>query len=374
MIPRNFLSVFPGFLAAAILITIIPFSTNAKQTADENIIRIGFMVSEDPGIDPLSREAIDAAQLAVDEINEKGGIGGRKAELITRSSDGDWGSGSIKSIELIYDEEVHAIVGSLEGRDAHLVEMAIAKSHVVYLETRATDPTLSEANLPWFFRLLPSDKQQAEKLASEFYEKRQLSNIHLIYSDSYDDEMAANAFLRYSRVHDLPVPSLEKFVRRSPDYEKLIQTVKYLNVDGVLIYGDPNFVIRINSEMIESGIHLPIFTSLSILRGRQILSDSSHTQNISLVCPEGWQSTKSNSFRDTFSNTFGYRPGAIGAYSYDGIYVLAEALSRVVKSNDDLTSSMSRTHFVGGVTGSVQFLENGDIFDTTRMCTLELWN
>ena len=346
-------------------------SAVAKQSANEETIRIGFMVSDNPDNDPLSREAIDAAQLAVDEVNESGGISGRRAELVIRTSDGDWGASSIKSIELIYDEDVHAIVGSLEGRDAHLVEMAIAKAHIVYLETRATDPTLSEANLPWFFRILPSDKQQAQKLASEIFENRQLNNILILYSDAYDHEMAANTFLRYTRNNGFPVPEMVTFDRRSPDYEKLIQSVKNLDVDSILIYADPGFIKRMNNEMSQSGIQLPLFTSLSILRDRELLSDFNQVQKLTFVCPDNWQTTNNNSFRDKFSNKYGYQPGVMGAYAYDGINVLTHALSHAIHSNEELTGSVANTDYTDGITGHIQFLETGDIHDNTRICNVE---
>jgi branched-chain amino acid transport system substrate-binding protein len=253
MIQRNYILVCFIILSSLTHLEAIIYSVSAQQTSEKSTIRIGLMVSNDPGIDPLSREAIDAAKLAIEGINENGGIGGRNTELLIRTGDGDWGSGSIKSVELIYDEEVHAIIGSLEGRDAHLVEMAIAKAHVIYLETRSADPTLSEANLPWFFRVVPSDKQQVAALVTEIYDNRQLSNLLVIHSDSYDDEMAADTFLRYLQQQLIPKPDRIKFSGRSPDYKKLLQNVKSSSVDGVLIFSNSSFLYKMSNEMILSG-------------------------------------------------------------------------------------------------------------------------
>lgn len=362
------------FLTAIIHIAVAPCSVTAKQYVDDHTIRIGLMVSKDPGTDPLSREAIDAASLAIDEINKGGGLGGRSAELIVRSSDGDWGSGSIKSVELIYDEEVHAIVGSLEGRDAHLVEMAIAKAHVIYLETRAADPTLSEANLPWFFRIVPSDKQQAQKLASEIYENSQVSNLMIIHSDSYDDQMAANTFLRHVRDNHLPVPVITQFTVRSPDYRQLIESLKKTASDAILVFGDTEFLIGLSSEMKQTGIHLPLFTNHSILHAPQLLPYLRNSGDMTFICPSGWQSDGAKSFRDNFYNTFGYQPGAIGAYTYDGIHVIARAIGRDFAIGDEFTKRMANTDYNRGVTGHIRFLETGDINDTTEICRISGFN
>ncbi len=82
--------------------------------------------------------------------NERGGFNGSPFKLVVRTTEGPWGAGSKESVGLVYEDEVRAIVGSLDGRNAHLAEQVVAKSHLVYMETKATDPTLSQAYVPWF--------------------------------------------------------------------------------------------------------------------------------------------------------------------------------------------------------------------------------
>ena len=165
-------------------------------TKNPDSLRIGLLVSADPASDPLSLEAVHAVQLAVNKTNNTGGINGRFVELIVKSSDADWGAGAKKSVDLIYDDEAAAIIGSLNGQNAHLVEMAVAKAQVVFISTRATDPTLSGANIPWFFRVIPNDVQQAKQLSHHIYNIKNLERLTVVSSDIYDHKMAAGAFLR----------------------------------------------------------------------------------------------------------------------------------------------------------------------------------
>ncbi len=334
----------------------------AQHSADESTIRIGFLVSEDPESDPLSREAMDAAQFAVDEINNEDGIDGKKVKLITRISDGDWGASSLKSVELIYDEEVHAIVSSLDGRDAHLVQMAIAKAHVIYLETRATDPTLSEANLPWFFRVTPSDRQQGQKLIGEIFDDRQISRIAIIHADDYDERMAANMFSRLLRDGGHPEAKTFSYDHRSPNFEEITENLKSSDKQGVLYFGKSTHLEGFMKTLKDTKIDLPVFTPLAILQ------TNNNPENVTFVCPEFVLQKDESSFKESFKQRFGYDPGIIGAYSYDGVRVMLEAIKLGGTETESLQKELSGIIFPGGITGQIEFDENGDLIDNITIC------
>lgn len=334
----------------------------AKQNVDEGTIRIGFMVSENPDTNLPSREAIDAAQLAVDEVNNAGGINSKKIELIIRASDGDWGASSIKSVELIYDEDVHAIVGSLDGRDAHLVEMAIAKAQVIYLETRATDPTLSEANLPWFYRLLPSDRQQGDKLINEIFERRQTNDVRLVYTDDYDEEMAANTFLRLLRDAGHSTPETFIYEQRNPVFDKVAESLTSSVKLAIVYFGKPDHLESFINKMSESELDLSVYAPLATLQAKNKPADVLH------ICPEFVFQKSELPIKKAFERRFGYEPGIIAAYSYDGIRVLLEGIKHGGTETESLQTELTRISFSDGITGQIEFDENGDIIDNTAVC------
>ena len=102
-----------------------------------------------------------AARLAIEEANKNGGYMQREFELVIRTAEGFWGAGSKESVGLVYEDHVRAIIGHLDGRNGHLAEQVATKSHLAYIETFATEPTLSQAFVPWFMRVVPNDNQQS---------------------------------------------------------------------------------------------------------------------------------------------------------------------------------------------------------------------
>ena len=98
-------------LGTAVATLAAPAIVRAQATT----IRIGFPV---PLTGPYGSEAADqvrCAQLAVDEFNEAGGLGGRKAELLVRDDKLDPGEAATRTLELIEKDHVDFIVGSLSA-------------------------------------------------------------------------------------------------------------------------------------------------------------------------------------------------------------------------------------------------------------------
>jgi branched-chain amino acid transport system substrate-binding protein len=91
-----------------------PFRINLLR-AEEASIKIGFPV---PLTGPYGTEAQDqvrAAQLAVAQFNDEGGLGGRHAELVVRDDKLNPGEAATRTLELVEKEKVNFVVGSLSA-------------------------------------------------------------------------------------------------------------------------------------------------------------------------------------------------------------------------------------------------------------------
>lgn len=172
-----------------------------QARVQKDSLHIGLLIPE-----LSSTSVIQAAQKAINEANLSGQDGDRPFKLIIRSTEGFWGAGSKESVSLVYEDQVSVIVGSLDGRNAHLAEQVAAKSHLVYLETRATDPTLSQAFVPWFFRIVPNDDQQARAIMDRI-KSRGGGRLAILNQDQYDTRYAVKSLTK-SAARDYGHPPL----------------------------------------------------------------------------------------------------------------------------------------------------------------------
>ncbi len=111
--------------------------------AQGETIRIGFPT---PLTGPFAAEAKDqvkSAELAVKLINDKGGIAGRKVELLVRDDKLNAGEAATRTLELIEKDKVHAIVGALSSAVQLAVNEVTRARGVIYVSISQSD-TINE--------------------------------------------------------------------------------------------------------------------------------------------------------------------------------------------------------------------------------------
>ena len=175
-------------------------------------IKIGLLIP-----DNKSLAARQGAELAIRKANQKAGSNGNHFSLVVKSLEGPWGTGSKQAVSLIFDDKVCAIMGSCDGRNAHLVEQACTKARVVFLSAWSGDPTLSKAFVPWFFNCVPNDLQQSDSFIEEIYKKRKLKRIAIIIDNSYDSELCRREFYKkicFPRKTEASESKLRNHIRR----------------------------------------------------------------------------------------------------------------------------------------------------------------
>jgi branched-chain amino acid transport system substrate-binding protein len=131
-------------VGAGAALAVSPFRINLLQ-AQEATIKIGFPV---PLTGPYGAEAQDqvrAAEVAVAEFNEGGGLNGRKAELLVRDDKLNPGEAATRTLELIEKEKVNFVVGSLSAAVQLAVNNVTKERGIIYNSISQSD-TINEAS------------------------------------------------------------------------------------------------------------------------------------------------------------------------------------------------------------------------------------
>jgi branched-chain amino acid transport system substrate-binding protein len=344
-----------AFLSLVLLLAVC--HVQARETSPgKEPVKIGLLIQ-----DKACVSARQGAELAVEMANKKGGFKGRPFQLVVKDMEGPWGTGSKQAVDLIWDDKVCALIGSHDGRNAHLVEQAATKSIVVYISAWSADPTLSQAFVPWFFNAVPTDHQQAEALIDEIYVKRKISKIVTITDKEYDSGQALKSFIQSSELAKKTKPLQLKFEDYAADLNKLIEQIKKSGAKGLVIFCSPSVSLKLVRLIKQKNITLPLFSSLSVLN-ENVLKESELKECAGvLMVPHGiLTGTKNGLFRDEYYKKYGSIPGLAASYAYDATTVLIEAM-KVSGSVDreKIQNALYKIH-VDGVTGPVQFDEKGN--------------
>src|SRR5215831_18273851 len=144
MYHRYRLALAGAFLLAA------PLTATAADT-----IKIGFPIPlSGPGA-VYGRPILNGAEMAVAEINAKGGLLGRKLELLSRDSKANADEAVRLSRELIIKNSVDFLIGTLTSAEAPAVSTVAKENKIVFIAPSSKSTILTDAKHihPYIFRI-----------------------------------------------------------------------------------------------------------------------------------------------------------------------------------------------------------------------------
>lgn len=327
--------------------------SNPKQVVKP--VKIGLLIS-----DKNSVAAKNGAELAIRQANEKCGMNGRPFELVVRSMEGPWGTGAKEAVNMIFNDEVCAIMGSTDGRNAHLVEQVTTKSRIVFLSAWAGDPTLSQAFVPWFFSCVPNNNQQAAVLVEEIWTKQKLNPVGLVSDQEYDSQSALKSFLKKVKIAGKPDPVQFCLEDSDRDLADLLSQMDKADLKGAVLFVKPGSALKIIQQMQQKKMNFPLFSTLSVLNENEIPDSEMKTmENQIQVTSSLWLKTKRDPFNDEFQKKYGNLPGTVAAFAYDGMNLLIEAIKKSGLEREKIQKALSEIQSEG-VTGLIQFDQKGN--------------
>jgi branched-chain amino acid transport system substrate-binding protein len=347
LLPVCLISVLSGFIAS-------DSQSGKKHEESDKTVKIGLLVS-----DNNSLSAIHGAEMAIRKANEQGGYRNRPFQLVVRSMEGPWGTGSNQAVSLIFEENVCVLMSSGDGRNGHLIEQVAAKTRIVYLSSWASDPTLAQAFVPWYFSSAPTDIKQADALIEEIYNKRKLTKIAAVSGNDYDSKLSLENFVKQIKLAGKTDPLQLCYDNNNKDFKSLIDQINNADIRAIVMFGKPAASIKLINEFRKRKIFQPLFGSLSLLDEDDIsVQDMKSYENVVFVSSVNLSGSNGLSFREEFQKNYGKVPGAVAAYSFDGINLLIEAIKNAGTGRREIQNYLSKIHYIG-VTGSIQFDDKG---------------
>ncbi len=354
---------------AAVSVAVGSQAVAAQETRSDQleVVKVGLLVPDSGSRAPLGLAARHGAELAVARANRLGGIGGRPIKLIPRSMEGPWGSGSKEVVNLVFEEQVWAVLGALNGRNAHVAEQVVTKGLVALVSPWASDPTLTQVYTPWIFRSVPDDRQQARALAHEIFRARGLRRVATVAEDVYDARVAAAAFNRVAAAAGIP-PVLELWYRDpGGDADVILGRLEREGVEGVVLFGTPGPMATLIRAMRARGMWPALFGPLSLADDDLLDSAGPDLEGAVLVAPGHWGTSLGAAFGQEFQAAYGHLPSPVAAYAYDGMRLIIDAIHRAGLDRAGIRDALAAADFRQGVTGRIRFDAQGNRVGSLRL-------
>jgi branched-chain amino acid transport system substrate-binding protein len=333
------------------------------------VIRIGVLAPL-KGPQKADGEAIvRAAQMALEDSAQQPLPGDLRLELAIGDESGPaWGRVSESLLHLVLNDHAVAIVTSASGATAHLGEQVGNKAGVPIL-TLSTDATTTQINMPWIFRLGPSDTQQAQVMARDIYQMRGFRRVLLVTQHDHDGRMGGREFVEAAHKLEAPAPDSLEIDPLRPDAGSLLAYIKTKPPQAIVFWTQPEIAKQLLAAIQGNGIHAPIYFSLETAQEGSGL-EPRHENTAGIKDPSGAgiytvaSALEATPLRESFARRYlaatGSLPGPVAAEAYDAVRMIARAVREAGPNRARVRDHLSKTRGLEGVSGTISFDTQGN--------------
>ncbi|MGO8787132.1 MAG: ABC transporter substrate-binding protein [Terriglobia bacterium] len=312
------------------------------------------------------------AQMAIEEENATSLPGGRRLALVTRDESGPWGQASSQIVHMVFDDQAVALITSTDGGAAHLAEQIANKIGVPIL-TLSSDDTTTEINLPWIFRLGPTDAAQAQAFAGDIYGKKKLRRVALLTQNDHDGRVGGEEFARAAAAMNAPaVAPILVEPDKLDDFWKEIESA-----EAVVIWTDAETAKMLVARLQEVMPSAPLYLCRKAAQGDWSALGRPHCRACSNEDAGIWateapdaQSAPHEAFAKRYRQRFGVEPGIDASEAYDAVRVVAASLRQSGPNRARLRDALAGVSAFPGASGIISFDHAGNnitVFALTRL-------
>lgn len=348
-----------------ILLLISIFSVISSCSNTEPI-KIGYIATLTGRTSDSGVKARNGAKLAIDILNEQGGLLGRKLELIVRDNENDDKKNSTAISELIANGVV-AIIGPLRSNMAESSLTAIAGKKVLMIS-----PTISTDSVKNiddnFLRVIPVASNQAISLAKQIIDDGyKTASVVLDSSNKAYTEPLYEAFKQNFLQHQ----GVVKFVGRmnKKDVNEFISLAKKIgdeNADALILITSGIDAAFLCQQLKKQHYKADIYGSYWVKSGSLIEEGGHSVEGMKIVTSYERENKSSDflEFQKRYQEIYKTSPQYLAIYAYDSVMMLSLGIKKA--GTDDPGTIKNKILDIGKFEGLEDDFEINKYGDATR--------
>lgn len=304
----------------------------------------------------------DGAQVAVDEINEAGGVNGCKFVLQTEDSQGDPDS-AVSAFGKLMDDGMNVSLGCVLSGEAQSVITAAKNDDLLIVTCTSSAKKCIDGN-DKAFRVCFNDPAQGTASANYIADNNLGKKIAVFYQSDIDYSAGLyETFTQQAAARGLEIVAQQSFTDGTKtDFSTQINAIRNSGCDLVFI---PIYAAEASVFLTQAKGKLDGMTIFGCdgLDGLQTkVSDTSMLKGTMMLTPFAVDApdAKTQSFVEKFTKVHGSKPDQFAADAYDAVYAVKAAMESCGKTpaDADFTTAMVDTMYkitVDGLTGTMKW-------------------
>lgn len=310
-----------------------------------------------------------AAEMAVDEINRAGTLGGRRLQLVVLDDSARSARAITVADSLRRDPRVVAVIGHLTSAPT-IAAAGIYNSGsnpVVELSPSASSPDLSGIG-PYTFRVCATDLAHGTALAQYASERLGVRSVAIIYqNDDYGRGIVGTFRAEFTRRRGT-ITEQDPVLGGATDPAPYVERIQRDGRAGaVMVAGDRATASRVLRLMRQRGLDLPLLggDALTGIQDEGAIAEGVYLTSNYLPERPG---PANQAFVEAYAAAYGGdRPDHRGGGAYDAVHLIADAIRARGASRRAIRDYLATVGATGGVaayegvTGRIEFNELGDV-------------
>src|SRR5215471_12781566 len=307
-------------------------------------------------------------QLAVQEINAAGGIGGRQIELITRDTQSEPTKAVNGAAELTHGEKVSVVFGPVNSGESLAVVPLLARQKVPQLHPCWVDTLTDAKKYPMCFRNAPTNQQIGAAANRYVVEVLKRKKVAVISDTTGYGTASVNAYVPMLKSMKADVVYQGNVDAANPDLRPELLRMQSAGAEAIMPWSvNAGFLSRIINTRGQMGWDVPIVGQTTLGSGQtRALLDK----------PEYWAKVYPNNFRSCCFDANGKLPDRTTAFverlrsakidmgdtllwwigvGYDTPYMIAEAIKAVGTEPAKVVEYFNNMKTFAGVYGDISF-------------------
>ena len=274
----------------------------------------------------------DAAQMAVDDLNEAGGLGGHDVEHDRVSTPLD-GAGAETALLEAVEEEPTAMLGLVSSGQVLAVAQRVGDAQIPVLY----DATVAEALVgaedsianDYGFLIRPPQYEISAALVRFVAENLGIERIGLVCVNNPFGTSGCEVAAEEADELGVDVVATETVEQTDTDFTGSVVELREAGAEAVVSYVFPGAVASIHNALADNDLDVPhISGSASLIAFTGAITSGNFANLYSLddCAPAASTDATVEEWAGRYEETFGYAPTYLSAEAYDGVMMIAAAV------------------------------------------------
>ncbi|NLJ58637.1 MAG: ABC transporter substrate-binding protein [Tissierellia bacterium] len=325
------------------------------DVGEEGAIRIGFFA---PVTGPAAADGLsttNSAELAVDIINEQGGINGRLVELVKYDDGFDTKQAVNIAQKLITKDDVVAVVSGSYSGPTRVSAPIFQEAGMPMLAGYAVHPEVTGAGDFIFSQSFAGAVQgkAAAKVAVEMLEKKRIS---IIAVDVDFGKELSESFTEYAEARGAEVVSVDKVAMSDLEFTPIITKLKEeIKPDLIYMANYYEHSAEIARQVKKMGLDVPLIGTegADSFQFLEIAGEDAEGIIITTNMNRDSEDQGTQDFIKNYIERYGIKPDMVGASVYDAFQVLFKVIGDVGTDNEAIKDAIANLTDFETVTGKL---------------------